>query len=341
MIRNFASSVFSSSFPATARARAVQAAWVAQVASLLITLFTLTACDLGGGSEPSGASPAEDRFHEKSFSWEEPAATPGLAKTATRATRFETPEALAEALHGLEASLQDPAFVDSLWKPVDHVCDELDVALWNVYGAVRLGDAVVLDENVLKTRCTYIGGDDASTSGQLEKSAQASAVYPGREATHRVHPYKMIGRSWDNLDYVVYKSTGSETQFKKHRTKLFTTAWWDTDASRIGVRAYLLNCGTTGSGSQTRRTCALGGLRTGSARNDDYVGQRDFSAGLNVTYTFPTTISASPTKLKVSDAVLGMHSVNHAGLAFRASSSSGLTSATVLASVPPLEYVTW
>src|SRR5690606_2833838 len=139
----------------------------------------------------------------------------------------------------------------------------------------------------------------------------------------------------------VYKSTGAETQFKKHRTRLMTTAWWDTEASRIGVRAYLLNCGTTGAGAQARRTCTLGGLRTETGRNDDHVSQRDFSAGVNVTFSFPKTISLSPTKLKVSDAVRGMHSVDHAGIAFRAASSSGLTDGTLLVSVPAPEYVSW
>ncbi len=314
--------------------------------AVVSTLAVLAACQLdpSGSSESSEPLPVEDRFHEKSFSWDDPAATPALAKTLGRVTRFANREELAAAVRALETSLEDPAFADGLWKPVDHACDELALALWNVYGTIQLADTVVLDEATLKSRCMDLrvedGGEGAGDAA-LGKPAGASAVHPGSEVVDRVHPYKMIGRAWDNYDLVVYKSTGAETQFKKHRTHLFTTAWWDTDASRIGVRAYLLNCGTTGTGSQARRTCTLGGLRTATARNDDYVGQRDFSAGMNITYTFPTTISLSPTKLKVSDAVLGTHSVNHAGIAFRAGSSSGLTDGTVLVSLPQLEYVTW
>jgi hypothetical protein len=313
--------------------RRLRAGW----STLALAAATLCACDTGTrGLEPAVEAAGEDRFHEKSFSWVEPEATPALAKTATRRTRFASTEALGEAIRALNDSLSRRAFSDSLWKPVDHACDELDLALWNVYGTVLLRDSVVFDEAILKTRCTEIRGDQP-----LAKASAANATYPASEADHRVYPYKMIGRAWDNFDLVVYKSTGAETQFKKHREKLFVTAWWDTDASRIGVRAYLLNCGVNGTGTTGVRTCVSGGLRTASASNEDYVSQRDFSAGLGVTYTFPGTVTAAPTTLKVSDAVIGMHSVNHAGLAFRASTSSGLTSATVLTAVPPLEYVTW
>lgn len=328
----------------------------AGVAGLVLSaLAVFTGCQLDAPGSPD-APAAEDRFHEKSFSWDDPAATPALARTAARVTRFTTSAELADAVRSLDASLRDPGFADSLWKPVDHACDELSLALWNAYGTIQLGDVVVLDEAILRSRCLDLraapgnpgdGGDAQGSGGQgagdaaLGKSAGVSAVHPEAEVVERVYPYKMIGRSWDNYDLVVYKSTGAETQFKKHRTRLMTTAWWDTEASRIGVRAYLLNCGTTGAGAQARRTCTLGGLRTETGRNDDHVSQRDFSAGVNVTFSFPKTISLSPTKLKVSDAVRGMHSVDHAGIAFRAASSSGLTDGTLLVSVPAPEYVSW
>lgn len=297
----------------------------------------LCACDLGThDSETALSSAGEDRFHEKSFSWTERDATPALEKTAARRTRFTNPEALGEAIRALDDSLHHRTFSDSLWKPVDHACDELDLALWNIYGTVMLGDSVVFNEAILKERCTEISSDHT-----FAKAGAAKATYPASESEHRLYPYKMIGRSWDNFNLVVYKSTGSETQFKKHREKLFVTAWWDTDATRIGVRTYLLNCGAGVTGGGATRTCISGGLRTTSSRNEDYVAQRDFSAGLAVTYTFPGTVNASPATLKVSDAVIGMHSVDHAGLAFRASTSSGLTHATTLTAMPPLEYVTW
>lgn len=307
------------------------------------------ACQVAPAGSPDEVA-VEDRFHEKSFSWDDPGATPALMKTAARITRFSGREELATALRGVDAALRESAFGDSLWKPLDHACDGLTLGLWNMYGTILLGDSVVLDEAILKSRCRDLRvgeTDEGSESGgsardeAFGKPAALSAVHPDEEISDRVYPYKMIGRSWNNYDLVVYKSTGAETQFKKHRTKLLTTAWWDTEASRIGVRAYLLNCGTTGTGTQTRRTCTLGGLRTATARDDDFVSHRDFSAGMNVTFTFPKTISLTPTKLSVSDAVLAMHSVDHAGIAFRAASSSGLTDGTLLVSVPPREYVTW
>jgi hypothetical protein len=299
-------------------------------------LLALSGCDASPSEPDDSFARREDRFHEKSFSWDDPAATPALAKAAARRTRFATADEWGRALRALDDSLRDPAFSDGLWKPLDRACDGLTLALWNVHGTVSVGDSVVLDESILKSRCA-----DIADEPRLAKAAAAQAVHPAADAEHRVYPYKMIGRSWDNYDLVVYKSTGSETQFKKHREKLFVTAWWDTDAARIGVRAYLLNCGVTVSGAVATRTCVSGGLRTAAARDHDYVVQRDFSAGIKLVQAFPEKILPSPTLMKVSDAVIGLHSVDHAGIAFRASSSSGLTPATRLALMPPLEYVTW
>lgn len=308
-------------------------------AAALLALGTLAGCNMSEPPALESPVPAavDDRHHEKSFSWSDPAATPGLAKLSARVTRFETAAALGEALAALNDSLQNKSFTDSLWKPVDHACDELALALWNKHGTISIGDSVVLDESVLRAGCTDIGGEALFPEDPPLGKRGASLAHPAAENDHRVHPYKMIGRSWDNFDLVVYKSTGAETQFKKHRTKLLTTAWWDTEASRIGVRAYLLNCGISGS----TRTCHFAGFKTESSRNDDYVAQRDFSAGLSITYTPPKSVTAAPARLRVSDAVIGMHSADHAGIAFRATSSSGLTAATVLAAMPAPEYVTW
>jgi hypothetical protein len=308
---------------------------ISSCALTTLTLWALIGCNQGDPIIPSTDSEIEDRFHEKSFSWTNPDATPELAKTSSLVTEFGTTTQWGEAIRALNDSLSTPGFSKNLWKPIDQACDELTLALWNTYGTVRVADSIVLSESIVRHGCIDVASD------QPLAKAGAFAAYPSVEVDHRVYPYKMIGRSWDNYDMVVYKSTGAETQFKKHRTKVFVTAWWDTDATRIGVRTYLLNCGVTGSGTIGTRTCLSGGMRTASAGNDDYVSQRDFSAGLLLTYTFPSTVSASPTKLKVSDAVIGMHSVDHAGIAFRASSSSGLTNATVLTMMPPLEYVTW
>lgn len=323
--------------------RGARKPFISTVTPMILSLsFAFTGCNFNGSGpiDVSLASDDEDRYHEKSFSWHNPSATPALVKTAARTTRFATPEALGEALRTLDDSLRDPAFRDSLWKPIDYACDELALALWNVYGTVSLGDSIVLDEALLKSRCTYIGGEGVPGGEALGKAGVSNAVHPAQETEHRVYPYKMIGRSWDNFDLVVYKSTGAETQFKKHRTKLFTTAWWDTDAALLGVRAYLLNCGVVGTGTSVRRACYFAGLRTASARYSGYVVQRDYSAGLQVISNH-SQANGSSKYLKVSDAVIGLHSADHAGIRFRASSSSGLTDATVLASMPPLEYVTW
>jgi hypothetical protein len=307
------------------------------------SLFILVACDFTdpdrSPGSPSVNEPETERFHEKSFSWETQAsAIPALAKTAARVTHFETPEAFGEAIRNLDAALQIRAFSDSLWKPIDFACDELDLAIWNTYGTVHLADTVVFNEAILKSRCSDIGGTETSLgNASADPLGKSAATYPSTESEHRVYPYKMIGRSWDNFDLVVYKSTGGETQFKKHREKLFTTAWWDTDATRIGVRIYLMNCGVAG----TQRTCYSVGTHSDWYKNDDYVSKRDFSAGVQVNFTPPSTVTLNPTKLRVSDAVYALHSADHAGIAFRATSSSGLTSATTVVGMPTPEYVTW
>ncbi len=321
-------------------------------AAVALPLASLIACDFSDPSDPSSGSsaapiaagPDVDRFHEKSFSWDAPASASSnsaLAKTAALQTRFESRESFGDAIRDLDAALQTRGFSDSLWKPVDFACDELDLALWNRYGTIRLGDSVVFNESILRSRCTDIGGPDTATAGFTGESGgklgKTAVTYPATESEHRVYPYKMIGRSWDNFDLVVYKSTGGETQFKKHREKAFVTAWWDTDATRIGIRIYLLNCGVAGA----QRTCYGTGSHSDWYKDDDYVSKRDFSASLQINYTPPSTVTLNPTKLRVSDAVYSMHSADHAGIAFRAVSSSGLTSATVVTGMPATEYVTW
>ena len=297
----------------------------------LVPAAVLFACN-SEGPAPAAAPPEEDIHHERSFAWDSPAQPPALARIAARETHFNDAEEFARVLTDLDVALERREVSDSLWKPLDHAFDELDLALWNTYGTVHVAGKLVLDEATLRARCTPMAeGDGADALGK------AASAYGPLEATHRVYPYKMIGRSWDNYDLVVYKSTGAETQFKKHRSKMWVTAWWDTDASRIGVRAYLFDCGI----SNSTRTCRHSSARTTTARNDDYVAARDFSAGMKVTYTFPGTFSASPTTLNAADAAVGMHAVDHAGIAFRAQSSSGLYDPVTVVNLPGLSHVTW
>jgi hypothetical protein len=308
-------------------------------------LTTFSACDFtplpvsGNEDAPENA----DRFHEKSFSWDTPARTPALAKTAVRETRFETVEALGQAILDLDAGLQDAGISDSLWKPVDYACDELDLGLWNTYGTIRIRDSLVFDEELLKSRCTYIGGPGEVSPGDGNSAAGASLAkmsvdYGGKEVEHRVHPYKMIGRSWNNFDAYLYRSTGGETQFKKYRDKLFVTAWWDTEATRIGVKIHLLDCGM----ENNAQICRLGGTKIDWYRNDAYVSARDFTLGTSVEFIADGTFrSSKPIRLRVSDAVITLHSADHAGIAFRAMSSSGLQPGGRIVSLPALQYVTW
>jgi hypothetical protein len=304
----------------------------------------LTACDFTAPpSIGSDAQPGEtDRFHEKSFSWDDPALTPALAKSATRETRFETAEALGQAIQDMDGNLRNPASSDSLWKPVDYACDELDLGLWNAFGTIRIRDSVVFDEAILKARCTYIGeppgekGDGADA--KYPSLGKTSATYASKEVEHRVHPYKMVGRSWNNFDAYLYRSTGGETQFKKYREKLFVTAWWDTEATRIGVKIHLLDCGTDNSG----QICRASGAKSDWYRNDAYIAMRDYSLGVNVEYVSDATLRpVKPVYLRVSDAVISLHSADHAGIAFRAVSSSGLQTTARIVQLPPLQYVTW
>jgi hypothetical protein len=351
--------------------------------------FTLSACNF---NEPVSTAPAgeeggadTDRYHEKSFSWDSVPKPAVLAKAAALETRFETAGALAAAVAELEEQLKNQAVSDEVWKPIDYACDELDLALWNRYGTISVGGETVLDENGLKARCRYIG-DNAVL-------ARAAGSNPPKEAVDRQYPYKLIGNTWHNFDAIVYKSTGGETQFKKHRERFGFTGWYDTDATRIGVRIYLFDCASTGG----KRICYLRRSTSDAYSGDDYVSKREFAVGFSINGTlrdnFPDLAwlpvpswspdqfnaklaaidnslhnagltfidlrsflgdfyafvqgfgikvpSVSAISLRVADGVIGLHSADHAGLRFRATSSSGLGDINTSVSTQQFDFVTW
>lgn len=308
--------------------------------------LSLTACNTNSERLASGDAPAEDRYHEKSFSWTETdgplAKGSALAALAARHTRFSSAEEMRAALQSLNERLDDKVFTDSLWKPLDYVCDELDLAAWNTYGTIWLGDSVVFDETRLRERCDAMIPDTLSPSSALGKF---TATNPPSTVNDRQYPYKMIGHSWSDEDRYVYRTSGAETQFVKHRTKFFTTAWWGTDASRIGIRTYYFKCGSRLSDNTIgERACVQ--ITSGSDwdANDDYVSDRFINTIADIVFTLSLqpTVAAHPDikfgSSKVYDGVVGMHSVNHAGLIFRAVSSSGLGVANIGVA---RQYVTW
>lgn len=299
--------------------------------------MSLTACN-AQPQENETASAGEDHFHEKSFSWDNPAgkvsASGALAKTAAARTRFGSGDELGKAVTDMDEALKTPGYSDSLWKPIDYACDELTLGLWNKYGTISIGDSVVLDEASLKASCRYVGEDAA-----LAKSAGGSS-----EAIDRQYPYKMIGTSWDQFNIGIYNSTGGETQFKKDRTRFGVKGWYDTDASRIGVRIYLFDCTLT-----TPYVCVGNGIESSWYSNDDYVSKRDAYYKVYAG-TYPNSsngwnslpIKGGPVvAYKEADAVTSVHSVDHAGLQFRAISSSGHHPSATYYQEVPLQYVTW
>jgi hypothetical protein len=305
-------------------------------------LFVITACN----TQPQGMEISqegdEDRYHEKSFSWD---AKIPLAKgdagaaIGAKETRFNSAAELAQAIQGLEEKLDDSRFTDSLWKPVDYSCGELELAVWNTYGSVFLNDALVFNESILKSGCapTETAGEGTEALDPDSSLGKASGWtwWSQSEVSDRQYPYKMIGRSWNNFNLAVYKSTGGETQFEKNRSKFGVTAWYDTDATRIGVRVYLFDCGTDAYG----RFCSYNTSKANSNSNDDYASERDIATGqIRISNQ---SVSIRPVALKISDAAYSMHSVDHAGLQFRAASSSGITSTTVTEAYIYPSYVTW
>ena len=323
------------------------------IAASAFILCGLTACNTPL-QDPGSAAPGNrngdpgidpDRYHEKSFSWDakanSPAGNSALAKVSAKQTRFDNPEELAAAIQRLESELEDREFTDSLWKPVDYACDELDLALWNAFGTVVLQDSVVFSEEILKSRCRLsddIGenrGEGLGTPAEGALSKGAGLWWSSTETSDRQYPYKMIGRSWDDFNLSVYKSTGGETQFEKYRAKLGVSAWYDTDATRIGVRIYLFDCGRDRTGA----LCSYNRSKTNWFSNDDYASEREIATG-SVRIS-KTGISIDPVTLKIADAVYSMHSVDHAGLQFRANSSSGLSPETRIDALISPTYVTW
>lgn len=312
-----------------------------------LLLLTLTACNNTENLTTSAADTDEERFHEKSFSWSDGAGA--LAKPsavtalASKTTTFATGDELKAAVEALVAELDDKAFTDSLWKPVDYACDELDLALWNTYGTIRVGDSTVFDEGIMRARCNDVRVDVEPEPSTLAKVANTN---PPGYADDRQYPYKMIGHSWaDENRLNVYRTSGAETQFEKHRKKFFVTAWWGTDASRIGVRTYYFNCGSRLQFSkEEQRACIQAKVGTDWDSNDDYVSDRFINTlpDLIIVLQAKPTVAAYPDinfgSSRVYNGIVGMHSVNHAGLIFRSTSSSGMGEANI---GTVRQYVTW
>jgi hypothetical protein len=305
----------------------------------LLTLCVLTACDTGTPQvNESNRSESIDRVHEKSFSWDarnsQVTQFGELAKTQTRTTRFSDSSEFSTAVLAMSGSLEESGASDSLWKPIDYACDELALGLWNKYGSISVGDSAVLDEASLKAGCRYIGDDAA-----LGKSAQTHNDLAGAVVDIREYPYKMIGESWDKNVFSALGFTGASTQFKKHRSKFGILGWYDTDASRIGIKLYMLTCSY-----ETNQRCVLGETRSDFDQNDDYVSSRVFAAGEGLVFGVVPSRSSSGSDLVQMvrhDAVIAMHSVDHAGIRFRASSSSGLSRNDVIVETFPMTYLSW
>lgn len=296
-----------------------------------VVAVALAACNHEAPVHPADetADPDAGRYHENSFLWTDapgPLAKPSaVAELSEKATDFPDGDAFVAALEELERKLEEPGFARSLWKPLDHACDELDLALWNTYGTVRVDGTTVLDESILRSRCSYVG-DDA------EALAKPGFWWSEHEVTDRQYPYKMIGKSWQDFNLLYYKSTGGSTQFKKHREKLWVTAWWDTDASKIGVRSIFFIC----SGKPVR-TC--GPVKEKITRKSNTDIAKSVESSLPALSTNAPFIL--PASGEVHDAVMSFHSVNHAGKFFRARSHAAIDDNTILLSPISYEYIEW
>jgi hypothetical protein len=285
--------------------------------------------------------PDEGRYHEKSFSWSEssgglPKAS-ALAGIAGKQTTFASQDELVEAVKALDEKLKDHDFTDSLWKPVDYACDELDLAVWNEYGTVRLGDSVVFDEGILKSRCRLSEGiEEASATENASLGKINAGTIGGREAAERLYPYKMIGRSWDDYNTLGFPNTGGETQFEKHRSRFGISAWYDTDATRIGVRIYLFDCGKV----LAQQYCYYIRKKSDWFKNDDYVSRRVLS-GDKIEGHLYNQGEAIPAYLYQAAAIMAVHSADHAGMQFRAYTQSGFNADVISNDVIIPEFVTW
>jgi hypothetical protein len=365
----------------------------------LVFLFCaswMTGCNLYDPDQKSVVD--TDKFHEKSFSWDTASHVTTIAARAANAPAYNfTIAQLDSIVSATNKKLSNSSYTKSLWKPVDYSCDELEIALWNEFNTITVDGRILLNDSTVKSHCSYTGDEKITIASR----SSAAGVNPPSEAIDRKYPYKMIGRSWNTFDVGVYKSTGAETQFEKRRTSWGVTAWYDTDASRIGVRIYLFDC--TGAG--TKRACILRRSTSDWYANDDYVSKREFAVGGSVSGTLngiypeigwvPVANKISPmirdpaeiqsaidraaaatsdrilirgianelseayshfytslglntltpdlgfVALNVSDGVMALHSADHAGMKFRAISSSGLGATASYNSYRTLDYVAW
>ena len=338
------------------------------------------------------------------------------AQGARPATTLSTKQ-FEQELKRVSTSLKDKTFRSTVPRPSDFDCDAVALALFAKYGTLRVAGREVISPARLRQACrpraaaTTVANPAATTM-----AATAAAAWPATEVNDRQYPYKMIGRSWHNFDVGVYKSTGAETEFQKHRQRVWweDTRWWGLDADRIGIRTYYFDCPHVPAYHALATTCFSAPGRPSSSdwqKNDDYIGERDLAVSAQVSFNLdgwlPTGLKprwnayqmfevsvepgydpwqkvatyttvwqlndvvarvAAPMGLgrqeladflsqaaitsvpdirpgptvTIANAAMGMHSVNHGALKFRAVSSSGFGGRTQLISTTQsYDFVEW
>lgn len=260
------------------------------VASAAGVAITLSGCNESSNAIVSQQDVDAGKYHENSFSFEGKDSSNVAARIASKKSTL-TREQLNAAVQKLSEKLKDRAYAKALARPLDYICDELLLATYNEYGSVYVGDSLLLDLDILKARCKYIGekADVAARSAAVVMDWNLSS-----SAEDRQYPYKMIGSSWADWDVGVYKSTGGETYFKKYRRKYFTSAWYDLDADHIGVRIYLFDR----IAIEGYKTYMVLERSTSDFYNGDYsVSKRDWAAGLTIGASYNTNTSSQFTGL--------------------------------------------
>lgn len=206
-------------------------------------------------------------------------------------TAFASEAEYRQELDRIRSELDGKTFTGSLPRPDNAICDEVALAIAERLGEVSVAGTVLFDARQLRAAC-------APTGEQIVQIAAGAP--PDRTVWATQRPWRMVGHSWFNNNYGVYRSTGGETMFEKRREKFFKTAWWGLDADRVGVRIYLFNCPSVPVGHPFASTCFSDGGRSYSDwdSGDDYVSVRDWAMGIKASFNFngflPTGLKTVP-----------------------------------------------
>jgi hypothetical protein len=306
---------------------------IAYVAAILIPL---AGCSAAGEDAPEGRITNEELAELE------------LASNA-KLSKFSSEAELRVAVDDLLEQFKSPAIREEVLQAFPAASRRFD--RFELFTLAQLGETWLDDQLLLSGELLIEKTVDRETPGtdeveaDLGQTQQALASHPPADVQqNQGDVYKTRGQSFAE-NYLVYLQTGALTQFEKRRKRFWVTSWYDTDASRIGVRAIYFGNPSSYYFPEANGTSFAMAEGHDYNVNDDYVSDRRIGAGGTVTYDigpggdgFSPGLNFSVTNY---EGVYGLHSVDHAGYQWRLVTSRGLRPNVYWGNYRAEYYVPW